>query len=116
LHDRVGAGGLEIGYWVHVGCTGRGVATVAAAALTRAALALDGVARVEIRCDAANLRSAAIPRRIGFRLDRVEVRSPEEPGETDHHLIWVTESAIPDAPVPTPGRGGAGLRRHLGYP
>ena len=54
LHDRVGGGGLEIGYWVHSAWTGRGIATDAAAALTLAALAIPGVGRVEIHHDAAN--------------------------------------------------------------
>ncbi len=89
LHDRVGAGGLEIGYWVRSDCTGRGVATAAATALTTAALDLHGVSRVEIRCDATNLPSAAIPRKLGFRLDRTETRPPTSPGELDRQMIWV---------------------------
>ena len=92
LHDRIGPGGLEIGYWVRSDCTGRGVATSAAAGLRDAALGLDGVARVEIHCDAANVRSAAIPPRLGFRLDRIETRPPSTPGETDRHMIWVHPS------------------------
>jgi RimJ/RimL family protein N-acetyltransferase len=62
LHDRLGGGALEIGYWVRSSHTGRGVATTAAAALTRAAaLAVDGVEQVEIHCDAANTKSSAVP-------------------------------------------------------
>ncbi len=99
LHDRVGSGGLEIGYWVRSDCTGRGVATSAAAALTAAALRLDGVSRVEIRCDAANVRSAAIPPKLGFRLDRIQARPPTAPGETDRHMIWV----YPFAPCTSSG-------------
>ena len=37
LHDRIGPGGLEIGYWVRTDCTGRGVATSAASGLRDAA-------------------------------------------------------------------------------
>jgi RimJ/RimL family protein N-acetyltransferase len=92
LHDRIGPGGLEIGYWVRTDCTGRGVATSAASGLRDAALGLDGVARVEIHCDAANVRSAAIPPKLGFRLDRIETRPPSTPGETDRHMIWVHPS------------------------
>jgi RimJ/RimL family protein N-acetyltransferase len=101
LHDRVGPGGLEIGYWVHVDCTRRGVATMAAAALTRSALGLGGVSRVEIHCDAANTRSAAIPAKLGFRLDRVVSRSAEAPGETGRLMIWGATSAIVAAPAST---------------
>jgi len=89
LHDRVGPGALEIGYWVRSDHTGRGVATSAASALTSSALDLQGVSRVEIHCDAANLRSAAIPGKLGYRLDRVDAGSATAPGETDRHMIWV---------------------------
>jgi RimJ/RimL family protein N-acetyltransferase len=93
LHDRVGPNGLEIGYWVRSDRTGRGLATSAASALTASALALDGVSRVEIHCDAANRRSAAIPEKLGYRLDRVETRPPTAPGETERHMIWVFDPA-----------------------
>ncbi|MGD0391723.1 MAG: GNAT family N-acetyltransferase [Acidimicrobiales bacterium] len=99
LHDRIGAGGLEIGYWVRSECTGRGVATSAASALTASALGLDGVSRVEIHCDAANVRSAAVPPKLGFRLDRIEIRPPTSPGETDRHMIWVYPSGRAPASV-----------------
>jgi RimJ/RimL family protein N-acetyltransferase len=89
LHNRVGVGALEIGYWVRAGHTGQGIATEAARLLTRSALALGRVECVEIRCDEANVRSAAIPPKVGFRLDRVERRPPDSPGETDHHMVWV---------------------------
>ncbi len=89
LHGRIGAGGLEIGYWVRSDCSGRGVATSAAGAVTEAALGLESVTRVEIHCDAANLASAAIPPKLGYRLDRTEVRVPVSPGETGQLMIWV---------------------------
>jgi ribosomal-protein-serine acetyltransferase len=66
LHNRVGDGGLEIGYWVHGDWTGRGVATDATAALTDAALALPGIDRVEIHHDAANVASGRIPAKLGY--------------------------------------------------
>lgn len=83
LHDRVGSAVLEIGYWCHIAYTGRGIITRAVAALTDAALRLPGIEQVQIRCDAANERSAAVPRRLGFRLDRTETRevsAPAKPG------------------------------------
>ena len=100
LHDRVGAGALEIGYWVRADCTGRGVATMAATLLVRTALTLDGVAQVEIRCDEGNVRSAAVPPKLGFRLDRVEARSPEATGDSHRLMIW---TAGPGAVAPAPG-------------
>ena len=47
----VRAGTIEIGYWLRPDAVGRGVMTATARALTTAAFALDGIARVEIRCD-----------------------------------------------------------------
>lgn len=66
LHPRVGADALEIGYWIRTSRAGEGLATEAAAALTRVAFELCGTDRVEIRADPANERSRAIPRRLGF--------------------------------------------------
>ena len=89
LHRRVGPRGIEIGYWVHVDHGGRGVATALARALTGAALALPDVDRVEIHCDAANVRSAGIPHRLGYRLDRIEDDEVSAPAETGRSMVWV---------------------------
>ena len=70
LHPRRGPGVLEIGYWLRTAVTGAGLASEATAALTRVAVERHGVACVEIRCDARNLRSAAVPRRLGFRHEK----------------------------------------------
>ncbi|MFE4362067.1 N-acetyltransferase [Kitasatospora xanthocidica] len=91
LHGRIGPGALEIGYWVAAGHVGRGIATAAAGALTEAALALPGITRVEIRCDRANGASAAVPRKLGYRLDRVAEAAVRAPGETGRQLVWVRE-------------------------
>ena len=66
LHPRVGAGGLEIGYWVRLDAAGHGIATEAAAAATRLGLSLLGADRIEIRVEPTNLRSARIPMKLGF--------------------------------------------------
>jgi len=91
LHDRIGPDGLEIGYWVHSGWTGRGVATDAAAALTEAALALPGIDKVEIHHDAANKASGRIPAKLGYvRLGerpRRELSAPA-PGQTGTEVVW----------------------------
>jgi RimJ/RimL family protein N-acetyltransferase len=89
LHRRVGPGALEIGYWVHVDHTRRGIATASARALTDAGFALPGVRRMEIHCDAANQASAAVPARLGYRLVGSEEHQPEAPGEEGRRLIWV---------------------------
>jgi RimJ/RimL family protein N-acetyltransferase len=91
VHDRLGPGALEIGYWLRTSETGRGVMTRAARELTAQVLRLDGLTRAEIHCDEANLRSAAIPRRLGYRLDRIEDDGIDAPGETGRGMIWVYE-------------------------
>jgi RimJ/RimL family protein N-acetyltransferase len=89
FHVRNGPGVLEIGYWLAPGSVGRGLMTRVADALTKAAAAVPGVRRVEIHCDAANARSSAIPKRLGYALARVEDREVVAPGESGRHLIWV---------------------------
>ena len=94
LHRRVGEGGMEIGYWIDVRYAGRGLGTEAAGMLTDVALALPGVTRAEIHCDEANQASAAIPRKLGYRLDRIDSHEPEAPGEQGRRMVWVTESPV----------------------
>jgi RimJ/RimL family protein N-acetyltransferase len=91
LHRRIGPQALEIGYWTHVDHAGHGYATAGAGALTEAALGLPDIARVEIHTDEANVISAAIPRRLGYRLDRVDTREPEAPAEIGRLQIWVMD-------------------------
>jgi len=55
------------------------------------------VTRVEIHCDEANVASSAIPRKLGYRLDRVSQYPPEAPGESGQRQIWVREPSGPQA-------------------
>jgi RimJ/RimL family protein N-acetyltransferase len=66
LHPRVGDGSREIGYWIRADATGRGLASESTAALTRVGFEIAGLERIEIRCDPANVRSAAVPQRLGY--------------------------------------------------
>jgi RimJ/RimL family protein N-acetyltransferase len=91
LHARIGPGAIEIGYWVSHKHIGRGYAKAAAYALTHAALSLPGITRVEIHCDEANVRSAAVPRALGYRLDRVVEDEIKAPGEVGREMLWVFE-------------------------
>jgi RimJ/RimL family protein N-acetyltransferase len=92
LHRRVAEDAIEIGYWIAVGQIRRGYGTVAARAATSLAAALPGIKHVEIHCDEANVASAAIPRKLGYRLDRTEPHEPEAPGERGRRLIWIWDS------------------------
>ncbi|MFD6396019.1 GNAT family N-acetyltransferase [Nocardia sp. NPDC060249] len=91
LHDRVAdPAALEIGYWCHIAHTGRGIITRAAHALTTAALALPHIGRVEIHCDAANVRSAAVPRRLGYELAGTAPRPRTAPADSGIGMVWST--------------------------
>jgi RimJ/RimL family protein N-acetyltransferase len=93
LTARRGPKTLEIGYWLRSDATGRGLATRAVASLTGIAVEQPGIERVLIYCDEANDASAAIPRRLGYRLDRVVAVPPEATAETGRQLEWVTRPA-----------------------
>jgi RimJ/RimL family protein N-acetyltransferase len=100
LHDRLGPGRLEIGYWLAPAATGRGLMTRVAGHLTDLALRLEGVDRVEIHCDEANRPSAAVPRRLGFRLEAiVDSDRPQAPADTGRDMIWVRTEPV-GAPAP----------------
>jgi RimJ/RimL family protein N-acetyltransferase len=98
LMTRRGPGTMEIGYWIRADAGGRGLATRAGAALTDVALGLDGIRRVFICCDEENIRSAAIPRRLGYRLVRTETRAPEAPGERGRLMMWARDRGDAAAP------------------
>jgi RimJ/RimL family protein N-acetyltransferase len=60
---------FEIGYWIRPSAEGHGYVTEAARLLTDYAFESLKANRVEIRCDERNVRSAAIPQRLGFTLE-----------------------------------------------
>jgi RimJ/RimL family protein N-acetyltransferase len=89
LHMRAGAGAREIGYWIHKGRIAQGFASEATAALAKVAFTIDDVRRLEIHCDPANLRSLAIPRKLGFRHEgtlRARITTPD--GQPRDTMIW----------------------------
>jgi len=57
---------VEIGYWIRNGFEGRGFITEATALIATFAFDALHAQRVRIRCDAGNVRSAAVPLRLGF--------------------------------------------------
>lgn len=81
---------LEIGYWLRQEVTGRGYATEATRAMIALAATLPGMQHVEIRCDPRNEASAAVPRRLGFRL----LESPAD-SSAGHaalaEMVWIHE-------------------------
>lgn len=99
LHRRREDGCVEIGYWIGADHVRRGLGTAAARAATQVALAMPGTRRAEIHCDEANAASAAVARGAGYRLERVDEREPQAPGERGRLMIWVA----PDGASPRPG-------------
>lgn len=92
LHPRAPRS-AEIGYWVRSDRTRRGYATMAAGALTGAALAslasLPWVEQVLIRMDQANLASAAVPPKLGYCLAGQDpTRQVLAAGHTGKGWIW----------------------------
>jgi len=95
LENRIGGGGLEIGYWLTPDATGRGLMTAAVRALAAAALALEPVRWLEIHHDLANIRSGAVPARLGWRRTRERARAVEAPGESGTTVVWETVRSRP---------------------
>jgi len=89
LTARRGPKTLEIGYWLCADATGKGFASRAVEALTDVAIAQPGIDRVLVYCDEANHASSAIPRRLGYRLDRVVAVPAEATAETGRQLEFV---------------------------
>ncbi len=88
LHTRIGDSALEIGYWIHKDFTNRGYATETSAALTKVAFEVSKVQRVEIHCSVENVRSAAVPRKLGFTLDGTLRQRSFANGHMSDHMIW----------------------------
>jgi RimJ/RimL family protein N-acetyltransferase len=60
---------FEIGYWIRPEEEGKGLVTESTFALCKLAFETLDARRVFIRCRASNVRSAAIPLRLGFQLE-----------------------------------------------
>ena len=89
LLDRVGPGGLEIGYLTHLGFEGQGFAREATVAMIRLAFELHGAERVEIHCAPENTGSASIPARLGFTCEGILARRFRDTGGTTRDLmVW----------------------------
>lgn len=81
-------GGVEIGYWLAAGFVGRGLMTRAVTLLTDEAFRL-GAGYVEIKHDERNVRSGAVPARLGFTEVRTEpAEKPLAPSCTGTNHVW----------------------------
>lgn len=91
----------ELGYWLAATHEGQGYATETAQALTTLAFETLHFERLEIRCDPRNIRSAAVPTRLGFKREALlkrHHRDPQHPEQLRDTLIfarWRQESIKP---------------------
>ena len=89
LSTRLGPGAREIGYWIHKDHTNQGYATEVAAALTRVAFEIDHVNRIEIHCSPKNIRSAVVPKKLGFIHEAtLHNRVEDSDGSMRDTMIW----------------------------
>jgi len=91
LHTRLGTDAREIGYWIRKDSINQGFATEASAALTKVAFEIDKIRRVEIHCDPHNVRSAAVPRKLGFTHEatlRKRVQKDKDGVSWGDSMIW----------------------------
>jgi RimJ/RimL family protein N-acetyltransferase len=88
LHTRIGDNALEIGYWIHKDFINRGYATETSAALTRVAFEVNKVERVEIHCAVENIRSAAVPRKLGYTHEATLKNRSYVSGRKCDQMVW----------------------------
>jgi len=67
LNESTNSG--EIGYWIDAHCEGAGIVSDCCRSLIDYAFGELELNRLQIRCATGNLRSAAIPKRLGFSLE-----------------------------------------------
>lgn len=87
-----------IGYWLRTDTTGFGYATEAANTLTRYAFEVLSMARVEIRCDAKNIKSYAVAQRLGFGQEGVLKKAMRRNDGSLADLIMYAKYACDDLP------------------
>ena len=100
LHYRIGRGGAEIGYWIHVDHLRRGLATEVARQLTERAFADPAIDRVEVHHDRANAASGGVPPKLGFEHVSDTPRAPAAPGEEGVERVWRLTRAAHEGPPP----------------
>jgi ribosomal-protein-serine acetyltransferase len=98
----------EVGYWIDSRAEGKGLVRRACTAVIDHAFGELGLERVQIRCATGNLRSRAIPERLGFRNEGIIRQCERLPNRTVDLVIygmlsdeWVQRQVWFDRPVQT---------------
>ena len=100
----------ELGYWLARDAEGRGVMTRAVRGLVRVLFVDHGLRRVEIRCHVDNLRSRAVPERLGFAHEGMMRSGASFHGEPFDLAVYSLLAT--DAAAPTPSAASPGDRAH----
>ncbi|GIG54237.1 GNAT family N-acetyltransferase [Demequina activiva] len=93
FHVRTEPDRLAIGYWIDAEHEGRGLVTEAVTALTRVALELTGADLVDISHAPSNVRSAAIPQRLGFHRQDATGEQCFDSGCQEPSVTWFATRA-----------------------
>lgn len=83
----------EVGYWILSAFEGKGYMSEAVCLLEDEMFRL-GFERIEIRCNSKNERSASIPRRNGYRLEKV-IRKEEAPEDRRDTFVFAKSRDLP---------------------
>jgi hypothetical protein len=121
LHAADDDDARQLGFWLVPAALGRGLASEAVSALVRTAFEIDGLARLEIRCDAHNARARALAARLGFRLEvgppaRSAFTAPVAAPACVHVLLRAEHAGAPGARLPLRAFDAAGSALELPPP
>jgi len=70
---------IEIGYWLTENMTGKGIVTKSVKVLSEYIFMVMNLNRIVIRCAVGNIKSSAIPKRLGFTFEGVEREGEKHP-------------------------------------
>jgi ribosomal-protein-serine acetyltransferase len=79
---------LELGYWQKTSESGKGYMTEAVNALTRYALEVLKMKKVEIHCDTRNIHSWKIPERLNFQRSEIVVEEDQVAADGSKIDVW----------------------------
>lgn len=91
----------ELGYWLHVAHTGKGIALEVGQALVRVGFELEPLDAIEIRTDPRNVRSARVAERLEFsgpQVDPLSYPTPEG-GKADTHVYALSRVQYANNPA-----------------
>lgn len=93
FHKRLPGNAMEIGYWVNVRHTNKGVITETVKALTQAGFEYWKLDLIEIHCDSRNSASARVPEKCGYTMHELRRGNMEDVyGARRDTMVWQMDS------------------------